>query len=208
VTARTFDPARDCGARSKRTGLPCRNVKGFHTAHVGAGHCWLHGGATPNGKRQAARQMAEQAIAKLGLPIGSGDPFMLLTKTVQHAEGHLEATAHLLQEAAAKVEAFSSVKEPDERLRGQAVLELVETAKLYAAAIRTGGLTGKEAVDADVADRMVAVETRRIELLQLAVQATLDRMAVEPAWREKFQTTLGEELLTIAVAPTAVAASN
>jgi hypothetical protein len=133
---------------------------------------------------------------------------MLLTKTVQHAEGHLEATAHLLQEAAAKVEAFSSVKEPDERLRGQAVLELVETAKLYAAAIRTGGLTGKEAVDADVADRMVAVETRRIELLQLAVQATLDRMAVEPAWREKFQTTLGEELLTIAVAPTAVTASN
>lgn len=35
-----------CGART-RSGKPCANAAGFKTDHLGAGRCYLHGGATP-----------------------------------------------------------------------------------------------------------------------------------------------------------------
>ena len=36
-----------CGAKSRQTGQPCKNVAGKKTDHVGTGKCFLHGGATP-----------------------------------------------------------------------------------------------------------------------------------------------------------------
>jgi hypothetical protein len=40
-------PLRFCGALSKSTQTPCKNIAGKGTDHIGEGRCRLHGGATP-----------------------------------------------------------------------------------------------------------------------------------------------------------------
>jgi hypothetical protein len=57
-----------CGAKLRRgNGRTCRNAAGKRTNHVGAGKCWLHGGATPiksgrysSIKRATLREKVEQ----------------------------------------------------------------------------------------------------------------------------------------------------
>ncbi|MDT7042681.1 hypothetical protein [Candidatus Nitronereus thalassa] len=36
-----------CGAKSKSTQQPCKNLAGFRTDHFGVGRCFMHGGKTP-----------------------------------------------------------------------------------------------------------------------------------------------------------------
>ena len=158
-----FDAAVHCGAKTNPLNdeAPCKNRKGFGTTHVGSGLCELHGGSSPNGAKAAAKEAAGQALAKLGVPVGSGDPFVLLSKTVSHAEGYLEATAQLAREAT----------EANTPLVG---LEAV--ADLYEQAIRTAARTGKAAVDADVADRLAALDERVDSLLWRFVGELLERV--------------------------------
>lgn len=42
-----------CGARLKSGTGTCRQAAGARTDHLGYGQCWLHGGATENGKKHA-----------------------------------------------------------------------------------------------------------------------------------------------------------
>ncbi len=164
----TFDPAIHCGAATNplNGSTPCRQAKGMRTDHPGAGHCWLHGGRSPNGRRHAQTEAAERAIAKLGLPVGSGDPFILLTKAVQHAEGYLEATAQLVVDSGGKAEGAE----------GRPRVDLSIAAALYEQAVRTAARTGKAAVDADVADRLAALDERAGSLLLRFVRDLLDKV--------------------------------
>lgn len=167
-----FDPAKHCGAHGRQAGAPCRQVKGTKTNHPGAGRCWLHGGNTPNGQAAAAKEAAQHAVAKLGIPAGSGDPMVLLTKAVQHAEGFLEATGQVLTDAAG------------EETPNRALIDAA--AEQYAGAIRAAARTGKAAVDADVADRLAALDERASELLMRFVAELLER-AVPVAKRPAIQ---------------------
>jgi hypothetical protein len=96
-----FDPTRHCGAQTNplNGATPCRRAAGWGTNHLGHGKCRLHGGTSPNHEKSVARGVAAAAVAKLGVPLGTGDPFVLLTKAVQHAEGFLEATGNVLAQA-------------------------------------------------------------------------------------------------------------
>jgi hypothetical protein len=172
---KAFDAAKMCGLPGPRcTAVPptcnhaegdhhCRMPKGWGTSHVGAGSCKAHFGSTPNGKKHAAKEAAERAIAKLGLPVGTGDPMVLLTKTVQHAEGYLEATGEVLT-------AMAGADAADDGFGVEAAAEL------YAAAIRSAARVGKAAVDADVADRLAALDERAGELLMRFVGELLERV--------------------------------
>jgi hypothetical protein len=142
----------------------------MRTDHVHAGRCWLHSGRTPNGRIQAQREIAERAAAKLGIPRGNGDPFVLLTKAVQHAEGYLEATAKVL----------ADVADPDPKAAAKSQIALGAAAELYAEAIRAASRTGKAAVDADVADRRAALDERAADLLMRFVRELLDRVVPAP----------------------------
>jgi len=44
---RVREPKEKCGAWGRHAQQPCRNPAGFKTAHVGQGHCHLHGGNAP-----------------------------------------------------------------------------------------------------------------------------------------------------------------
>ena len=163
--SRAFDPARNCGANGKQGGGPCRNPKGFRTDHQGSGSCYLHGGATENGKKHAAIERAAKAAELLGHPVGNGDPFDLLTSAVQHEMGQLQGTAALVREAiAAPVE-------------GEAKLLDVEVAlELHGAAIRSAFRGGKAVVDAKVAERGAVLEEAAFELLQVFLTELLERV--------------------------------
>jgi hypothetical protein len=163
-----FDPARHCGATGKQGGGPCRHTKGFRTDHQGAGSCWLHGGRSPNGKQHAQHEAAVAAVAALGLPRGNGDPFALLASAVQHAHGYLEATAAVVQEAAQAAASPVDGKTP--------TFGLEAAAGLYAPAIRNAARIGKAAVDADVADRLAALDERASGLLMQFVGELLERV--------------------------------
>jgi hypothetical protein len=159
------DPAKRCGAKA-RSGRPCKQPRGARTDHPGSGKCWLHGGATPNGKKAAQREQVERAVAVLGVPRGNGDPFALLASTVQHAQGHLEAAALVVREAA----------DPKRPADQPAPLLLEVALETYEEAIRVGARVGKAAVDADVADRLAALDERASGLLMRFVTDLLDRV--------------------------------
>jgi len=144
----------------------CQLVRGWGTAHPGSGHCRRHLGATENGEKHAQLERAGRALRLLSIPIGTGDPFLLLAKTVQHAEGYLEATSQLLAESA------------EQASSGDALPAFaVETASgLYEEAIRIAARTGKATVDADVANRLAILDERADSLLQRFVGELFDRV--------------------------------
>lgn len=181
LVAKAYDPAKHCGAATaKGHGGPCLQGKGQRTSHPGGGNCWLHGGRTPNGTKAGARELATKAMTKLGLATGNGDPMILLAKTVQHAEGFLEATGGVLAEAA-------GADAPDPTL-------VKVSSELYAGAIRAAARVGKAAVDADVADRMAALDERATELLMRFVGELLERAV--PAARRPALTVWARTRLT------------
>lgn len=161
---RAFDEARHCGAKN-RSGGRCTIYRGWGTDHAGTGRCKLHGGNTPHGRKAGQREKVEATIAKLGVPRGTGDPFQLLEAAVQHAHGHLEATAQVLRDAAEPAGAVP--KSP---------LALEVALDAYDQAIRNASRTGKAAVDADVANRLAALDERASGLLMRFVSELFDRV--------------------------------
>lgn len=165
---RTFNAVRHCGGKT-RAGGRCLQGKGHRTDHVGVGNCWLHGGRTPNGKKAGQRELAAQAVARLGVPRGTGDPFQLLEAAVQHAHGHLEASAQIVRDASAPVD-------PTAAQTTKPALALEVALEVYEQAIRDASRTGKAAVDADVANRLAALDERASGLLMRFVGELFDRV--------------------------------
>ena len=67
---RTYQPRPRCGAR-KRNGGTCKNGAGANTDHKGAGPCWLHTGATKNGRKNGQRLAAEALAARFGIRVAT-----------------------------------------------------------------------------------------------------------------------------------------
>jgi hypothetical protein len=169
VKARVFDPSKHCGAKHKRDALPCRHPKGFRTDHLHAGNCWLHGGSSPNGKKYAGREQAQQALIKLGIPLGDGDPIKLLGDTVRHVQGLLEASA---QAVLAALEPAAEAASKMQSLQLEAALDL------YLRAIKEGHRAAKASVDANIAERMAVISERQADVILRALQAGLDAAGV------------------------------
>lgn len=167
-------PERRCGAKTrctsrlvKATGLPapcphgadpehrCLMVKGWGTEHSGTGNCRFHGGGSPNGAKHAQGEVAAAAVAKLGLPKGTGDPFVLLETATRYSQGMLEATAAVLIEVVDKT---------------RTDISLEAAAKLHVDAIRQGAQTGHQAVTADVASRQAKISEQMASVVMAALQ--------------------------------------
>lgn len=148
------DPKPRCGSKT-RAGGTCQQNRGHRTDHPGLGKCWLHGGRTPNGKKSAQTEGAAAAVAKLGIPLGTGDPFELLETATKYSHGFLEATAAVLV-------AVVDGERTD--------ISLEAAAKLHVDAIRQGSQTGHQAVTADVASRQAKVSEQLATVVIAAVQ--------------------------------------
>lgn len=164
MTGPVFDPETICGAKTKGRGTPCTQAKGWRTDHPGSGNCRWHGGGSPNGKKHAATERAKRAAELLGIPLGNGDPFALLTSAVQHAQSQLVGSAALVREA------FDAEGAATNQLDLQAALDFqTET-------IRSAFRGGKAVVDAKVADRGAVLEDAAFELLKAFLNDLLERV--------------------------------
>ena len=155
--------SRSCGAHTKSKGTPCTLVRGWRTDHPGSGNCRWHGGNSPNGKKHAATERAKSAAELLGIPLGNGDPFDLLTSAVQHAQSQLLGSAALVREA---IEAEVGV---------QSQMDLQAALDFQTETIRSAFRGGKAVVDAKVADRAAVLEDAAFELLKAFLGELLER---------------------------------
>jgi hypothetical protein len=190
--SRAFNPERHCGAASKRctTDPPtcrhadgihaCRRGKGWATDHPGFGHCMWHFGRAANHIKQAQREQAEQAIAKLGVAAGSGDPFKLLTKAIRHAEGYLDSSASVLVEVVDKTRTDVPL---DGAIAG------------YVRGIREAARTAKMAVDADFLSSLAAVDKQMGAIIHRVLSAALDASGVAGPGRAAAEAVMARELL-------------
>jgi hypothetical protein len=183
MTAPIFDPETMCGGRTKSRGTPCTLVKGWRTDHAGSGNCRWHGGATPNGKKHAATERAQKACELLGIPLGNGDPFDLMTSAVQYANGQLVGSAALVREA--------MTTEDDAKSQ----LDLAAALAFQTETIRSAFRGGKAVVDAKVADRGAVLEDAAFELLKAFVNDFLER--VPAPTRPELQVWASQRLLEL-----------
>ena len=153
-----------CGARTKSKGTPCTLVKGWRTDHPGSGNCRWHGGGSPNGKKHAASERATKAVELLGIPLGNGDPFDLLTSAVQHAQSQLQGSAALVREAM------------DTEEGAKAQLDLTAALEFQTETIRSAFRGGKAVVDAKVAEAGALLEEAAFEVLRAFLLELLERV--------------------------------
>src|SRR4051812_22397185 len=76
-----------CGAK-RRNGEPCRLFAGQGTNHKGVGRCRLHGGATRNHTKHAAKVEAERRLMRFGEPL-EVDPVEAMLTMLRLAAGHV-----------------------------------------------------------------------------------------------------------------------
>lgn len=197
MTARRGDPADAptragalCGS-GKRSGGTCRNVAGKGTGHVGYGHCWLHGGASPGGIRMAERERAYATVRTLGLPLDEGDPDQILLGEVRRSAGIV-----------AWLEVRVGDLEPEQVIRGTRHVRRVDTSagqfpgstttteagpgehlwsQMYARERRHLADVCAKAIAAGVARRHVQLAEEQGELAGQLVVAALRELGVDPA---------------------------
>lgn len=167
-----------CGART-RTGGTCRKPAGAGTDHVGFGSCKLHAGSTPNGRKHAARVVAESLAVELDLAphdalmwcvrVAAGELAFLTTKVAQ-----LEQTALLVEHVRERDSDDGSFVERTSnaqlhvwiRARQDAAERLAKFAKL--------------AIDAGVAERHVRVAEQYGELIAQLIDGILGDLDLTP----------------------------
>jgi hypothetical protein len=140
----------------------CINAAGFKTDHVGFGNCYLHGGASKNGRVNGKRLMAVAECEKYGAPIDT-DPFTVLAGLLASAWGHQA----FFREAAAEHGAIENGKPSVYWVLYQQ--ERAEALKVADTCARVG-----------VNERMIRVLERESEAFITFGQAMLRAAGVDP----------------------------
>lgn len=188
-SAKPTDPAIHCGRQTNEKfngGKPCRQRAGFRTEHPGVGACWLHGGNTPVGKKHAAREAAERAIAKLGRPV-SGDPISALQEAVDAARGLYVGAEAMLREQVAQEQLDLGRLEVWLKVYGEAIDRLAKVAKA--------------AVEANVAERKARVDEAMAEVIERLLGLGLDAAGVTGEKRRAAFDRIRDEAALLAAAP-------
>lgn len=81
-------PGEKCNGRKTNESSYCKQPSGWGTEHVGYGRCRKHGGNTPNGKKAAAKLIAEALAKGYGLP-QEVDPQEALVQELHRTAGHV-----------------------------------------------------------------------------------------------------------------------
>lgn len=163
-----------CGAK-KRGGGKCGQPAGLGTEHLGSGRCKWHGGASPSGRKAAAREVALAfARGALGAEV-AGSPIDLMEDATRMARGLLVYYRHELAAAAARPKRQGGPNlERIEELRPQ-----YEAAVKLAKDVALGGLT------AGIAERRQRLAERQAELMAAAISDGLAEAFGELATPER-----------------------
>lgn len=175
---RAYDPERHCGAKAM-DGQPCTMLKGAGTDHRGAGHCRWHMGNTPNGQKQAAKEAAEAAVRKLGIPI-SGTAVEALQAALNGARGNYEALALLVREAALETE-------PDWKAIGVRM-------SMYGESMDRLARIASAVVGANLGERQMRLNEQQGNLIVEILRRALSRAGIPAEQRSAVEKALGVEL--------------
>lgn len=205
MTPRVFDPAKHCGHPRRTTGIgardpgkkgePCRRARGWGTDHLGYGHCRIHTGATINGKREAAREAAQQALQKLGVEVHV-DPRTALLAMVREAVGNViflrerlrglgfEVVGRIMRDTRSG-DPYTTSEEPRAlfRMYGEWADRVVKYSKA--------------AIDTGVAEARLELERQTVEAIVRVVTLTLDAAQVTGEQRERAVQVAVNELRSI-----------
>lgn len=166
-----------CGARAKSTGNPCRRPAGSGTDHVGDGHCKHHGGSTQSGKKHAAKQAANKAVATYGLP-RNVDPATALLEEVHRTAGHVEWLGQVVGELEVKALVWGRTKVKrggddhgtTKEAKENAYLALYRQERAHLVRVTA------EAIKAGVEERRVKVEEHRATMMVDALGNVFDNL--------------------------------
>jgi hypothetical protein len=180
-----FDRKVHCGARSKRTGEPCRQTKGVRTSHPRSGKCWLHGGRSPNGRRFAQHEAAENALAKLEIA-ASVDPVASLFEAVRVAAWREQGLRMMV---IARPALHGPDHQDDQRPDVVAVM--------HADALDARAKIAKMAIDAGLDERIVRLAEGQGEVIHRILTAALDAAGVAGEARTKAEEAVVRELVAV-----------
>lgn len=159
-----------CGAKT-RNGTPCKRPAGWGTGER-FGRCTWHGGATPDGRKHAARQAAAAAAARLGVaePI---DPHEALERVVATVHGGVEYLRRRVLE-------LDDVDVLDAE-SGQ----LHPTARAFVSELDRLARVAKTATDAGVEERRLQLDERRADLVAALLRAVVDDLDLSDEQRRR-----------------------
>lgn len=152
-----------CGGAT-RSGTPCRNVKGYKTDHVGYGRCFLHGGASPNGRKAGERERVMSEIASLleAERIDSDDPIEGLAE----AERRARTMGRVLERVVSELEQWWGPNRLGDVVPHVAV-------DLLAQWTDKSARVSKLAIDAGLEERRTALSERQGEMLAAVLRTLL-----------------------------------
>ncbi len=174
MTGRTPPPTDDtCGARN-RAGNPCRRPAGWGTDHPGAGRCKLHGGNTPNGRKQGQRLLAEQLVRR--------EAGQLLDELAVTAKHPLDALLEALDHAGTMVAALRLLVAGLELASEHDILQTVTGPRFF---VTTPGLTGLKPTGEGAPHVLVALYGEWLDrygkIAKLALDAGIDERRTQLA---------------------------
>lgn len=157
-------PREKCTAHSTTTGKRCRQwpIRGHHV-------CRAHGGGTPQVRRQAEKNLAEQAMyAKLKqLDIVPVDDPLTALKLLA---GEVLAWKELLRDKINELEKFRYGTDYGEAIRGEVLL----FERALDRCVTVLGVIAKLNID----DRLVAIEEAKVAKIIDALDLTLDHLGL------------------------------
>jgi len=160
-----------CGAKTQSGGA-CKNPKGFKTSHIGFGRCHLHGGASENGNKAAARAavmaMASEADA---------EPSEVLLKAIRCDWGAVQYVQGRLSEINQKI--IDAEGDKDAMLA--AVTEMGLWQDLYRGWVDQSAKHSKMALDAGVQERQIRLSEMIGAQFAIALQGIKKGLDLSPA---------------------------
>lgn len=190
-----------CGAKT-RSGGTCKRSAGWGTDHLGFGNCKWHGGATPNGKKHAARQQAISLAAQLAGEIDI-EPHDALLNALARAAAIVQVYARKVAELQDAELAVEHYKERHDDGGGyierSSATQLHVWVRAYEEAVDRQARLAKTALDAGVDERRVRIVEQLGEQLAAFVHALEQRLQphLDEAGRRAFRTAVRAELVAI-----------
>jgi hypothetical protein len=178
-----------CGAK-RRNGEICKQRAGARTDHPGYGHCWLHGGNNPSGRKHGAKLQVAEEMAKMGAPIRG-------ITAVDALQGLLESAAGHVNYLNGEIQRLSELSTPEAQahLRWY-VEERDRLARFAEAAMRTG-----------VAEKRIKVEEAKIAILGTALRTACFKIGMTPDQQRTLGAALDAELRKLEAGDAAIEAA-
>lgn len=165
-----------CGALTQHgLGPPCKQRAGHRTDHPGFGHCWIHSGRSPMGRKHGLRARAEaiarEALTALGQPLEI-EPAQALLELVYEAAGNV---AFLSGEVSRLQPGGLTSRDVEERE------EIAAIVRLYGEERDRLAKYSKVALDAGIDERRVRLSERQGDAIMFTLRAVLDALQLTPA---------------------------